>query len=82
MRGNHECRQMTTFFNFKQECLLKYGAELYEVIMDSFDCLPISCIVNDKFVAIHGGLSPDVKTIQDIQEINRFIEPPKSGAFW
>ena len=28
--------------------------------MDSFDKLPICAIVNGKFLAVHGGLSPDV----------------------
>ena len=73
---------MTSFFNFKYECTLKYGNEVYEAIMESFDTLPISCIVNDKFVAIHGGLSPEIANVSDIEHINRFTEPPRIGAFW
>ena len=73
---------MTAFFNFKQECELKYGNEIYEAIMESFDALPISCIVNEKFVAIHGGLSPEIATVADIENINRFVEPPRFGGFW
>ena len=48
--------------------------------METFDCLPIACLINDKFIAIHGGISPEINKIGDISKINRFEEPPKSGA--
>jgi len=31
--------------------------------MDSFDLFPLSCVVNGKFIALHGGISPDLKTV-------------------
>jgi len=81
LRGNHECRHLTLFFNFRDECVYKYDLELWELIMDSFDCLPISATVNGKFLAIHGGLSPDIHTLEDISSINRFQEIPREGPF-
>ena len=80
LRGNHECRQMTSFFNFKMECEVKYDSEIYFRMMEVFDSLPIACLINEKFIAIHGGLSPDIDKIADIMKINRFTEPPHSGA--
>ena len=62
--------------------LYKYDQEVYDMFMDSFDLMPLSCIVNGKFLALHGGLSPDLKTIDDINKIDRFKEPPKQGIFW
>ena len=50
--------------------------------MESFDLFPISCIINGKFIAAHGGISPDLKTIDDIKLIDRFKEPPREGLFW
>lgn len=79
LRGNHECRQMTAYFNFKQECEVKYDSEIYELIMDTFDYLPIACFINEKFLAIHGGISPDLQSVEDINKVNRFQEPQKSG---
>lgn len=66
LRGNHECRQLTTYFNFKNECEVKYDLEIYSLIMTLFDSLPIACIVNDKFFCVHGGLSPQLKLVSFI----------------
>jgi len=81
LRGNHECRQMTTFFNFRAECLYKYDQEIYDLIMDSFDLMPLACVINGKFIGVHGGLSPELKTLDDINKVDRFKEPPKQGLF-
>lgn len=45
--------------------------------MDSFDLMPLSCIVNNKFLALHGGISPELKTIKDLERIDRKKEPPR-----
>jgi serine/threonine-protein phosphatase 2B catalytic subunit len=34
--------------------------------MDSFDKFPIACIVNKKFLAVHGGISPELKTVREL----------------
>lgn len=41
----------------------KYNIELYDLIMASFDHLPIAAIVNKAFFCVHGGLSPDISTV-------------------
>lgn len=64
LRGNHECRQLTSYFNFRLECEVKYDIQIYDAIMASFDSLPIGCIVNDKFLCIHGGLSPKLDQVR------------------
>ncbi|OMJ74062.1 hypothetical protein SteCoe_27115 [Stentor coeruleus] len=79
IRGNHESRQMTSMFSFRKECIYKYGIDVYDAVMESFDTLPLACILNDNFLAVHGGISPEFKTIKDINNLNRFIEPPRSG---
>ena len=82
LRGNHECRQMTMFFNFRDECNYKYDQEIYDLFMDSFDMMPLACVINGKFLALHGGISPELRTLDDLKAIDRFKEPPRQGIFW
>lgn len=79
LRGNHECRQLTSFFNFKQECEVKYDLEVYDCVMEAFDALPLSCIVNEKFAGVHGGISPALPKFVELNKMKRFTEPPKEG---
>ena len=67
LRGNHESRQLASFFNFKQEVLHKYDDEVFGAFMESFDALPIACILNERFMAIHAGISPEIKTVHSIK---------------
>lgn len=81
IRGNHETRQMTKAFQFKLECEKKYKSrELYNACMHAFDALPICALVDSRFLCMHGGLSPDIQTLSDIENLERIKETPHSGA--
>jgi serine/threonine-protein phosphatase 2B catalytic subunit len=50
--------------------------------MDSFDLYPLACVVNGQFLAVHGGISPEMLSIDDIKRVDRFKEPPRFGLVW
>ena len=81
LRGNHECRNMTQHFTFREEALKKYDEDVYKGVMECFDALPLGAIVNKKYFAVHGGISPDLKKLDNMENIDRFKEPPTEGIF-
>jgi serine/threonine-protein phosphatase 2B catalytic subunit len=43
--------------------------------------MPIAAQVGKRYLCVHGGISPDLKKIEQINKIKRTIEVPESGLF-
>lgn len=64
IRGNHETRQISTNYGFYDETIKKYGnANAWKYCVEVFDYLCVGAIVDGKIFCCHGGLSPEIKTI-------------------
>lgn len=79
-RGNHEARNINLRDGFEKECLLKYDSEIFDCFSEVFACLPLATIIERKVFVVHGGLSWDLFTIDELQRIDRFVENPESGS--
>lgn len=81
LRGNHECRQSTQVYGFYDECLSIYhGSEAWSHFMNVFDCLPLTALIDNKILCMHGGLSPSLDSVDHIRVLDRFQELPHDGA--
>jgi diadenosine tetraphosphatase ApaH/serine/threonine PP2A family protein phosphatase len=79
LRGNHESRQMTLHFNFREECLKKYDQEVYELMLDCFMNMPLAALLAGKFLLVHAGIPYNSDYLEEIAGIRRKQEIPFYG---
>ena len=71
LRGNHECGSINRIYGFYDECKRKYSVKLWKLFTDLFNCFPIAACIDDKIFLVHGGISPFLSNIKDIERIRR-----------
>jgi serine/threonine-protein phosphatase 2A catalytic subunit len=55
---------ITFRYGFYDECLRKYGTtKVWKMFTDLFDYLPLTAVVDNKIICLHGGLSPSFHTL-------------------
>lgn len=82
LRGNHESRGITQVYGFYEECVRKYGnANAWKYCTDVFDFLNLAALIDGRVLCVHGGLSPEIRTIDQMRTIWRQSEIPQTGAF-
>ncbi|XP_076183537.1 protein phosphatase V [Ptiloglossa arizonensis] len=82
LRGNHESRQITHVYGFYDECQNKYGnANAWKYCCRVFDLLTVAALIDEQVLCVHGGLSPLIRTLDQIRMIERNQEIPHKGAF-
>lgn len=79
LRGNHECASINKLYGFYDECKRRYSVKLWKIFTDVFNLLPITAIIEDKILCMHGGLSPDLSSIDQLHKISRPTDIPENG---
>ena len=81
LRGNHESADITKMYGFYDECKRRTlnGVKTWKLFVDVFNTLPVAATIADKIFCVHGGLSPDLKDLNQIKRIQRPTDIPDEG---
>lgn len=66
-------------YGFYDECKRRTNIKIWKTFIDVFNTLPIASIVASKIFCVHGGLSPSLKSMDDIRRIQRPTDVPDYG---
>ncbi|KAG6537724.1 hypothetical protein ZIOFF_002819 [Zingiber officinale] len=56
-----------------------FNVRLWKVFTDCFNCLPVAALIDEKILCMHGGLSPDLHNLDQIQNLAHPTDVPDSG---
>ena len=79
LRGNHETSSISRMYGFYDECKRRYNIKLWKLFCNCFNTFPITALINDKILCMHGGLSPELNSINQLKNILRPSEIPLRG---
>ncbi|KAI5180910.1 serine/threonine-protein phosphatase PP1 catalytic subunit [Nematocida sp. AWRm80] len=79
LRGNHECASINRIYGFYEECRRRYTPKIWKKFIEAFNCMPVAALVDNKILCMHGGLSPDLQSLNQIKSIRRPTDVPDSG---
>jgi len=79
LRGNHECASINRIYGFYDECKRRYSIRLWKTFTDCFNCLPVSAVIDEKILCMHGGLSPELSNLEQIKRVVRPTDVPDTG---
>ena len=79
LRGNHECASINRIYGFYDECKRRYSIKLWKQFQELFNALPLAALVEAKIFCIHGGLSPDMESPDDLKRVARPVDVPDTG---
>ena len=71
IRGNHEFAVTNKMYGFYDELTTLFKSDaLFDQFQELFSWMPFAAIINNKFFCVHGGLSPLLNSISQLEEIS------------
>ncbi|KAI6172453.1 Serine/threonine-protein phosphatase [Aphelenchoides besseyi] len=55
------------------------GSQIWQRFQDVFNWLPFTALIDERILCMHGGLSPNLKSIEQLLNLPRPIDPSEAG---
>jgi diadenosine tetraphosphatase ApaH/serine/threonine PP2A family protein phosphatase len=80
LRGNHESREVSQQYGLYSDCEQLYShSGMWDRLNYAFDFLPIAAVIDNRIFCVHGGLSPQISLIEQIDSLSRVKEIDETG---
>eukprot|EP00249_Psilotum_nudum_P023104 c28750_g1_i1 orf=412-3258(+) len=77
IRGNHEAADINALFGFRIECIERMGERdgiwAWHRFNQLFNWLPLSALIEDKIICMHGGVGRSINYVDQIESLPRPI---------
>ncbi|CAI2317474.1 unnamed protein product [Caenorhabditis sp. 36 PRJEB53466] len=74
LRGNHECPAINRVYGFYDECYRRFaksGMRVWEEFQNTFATMPLTALVGEKILCMHGGISPKLTSLNVLRNFRR-----------
>jgi serine/threonine-protein phosphatase PP1 catalytic subunit len=79
LRGNHESASINRIYGFYDECKRRYSVGLWKLFTDTFNCMPCVALIEGRALCMHGGISPELHSLDQLRRILRPTDVPDTG---
>ncbi|EDW74904.1 uncharacterized protein Dwil_GK15651 [Drosophila willistoni] len=79
LRGNHESQSLNQIYGFFDECKRRYTIKLWKSFVDCYNCMPAAATISNRIFCCHGGLSPYLTNVEQINRLSRPTDIPDEG---
>ena len=77
VRGNHEIPRVNSVYGFKSNVIFAYGYDdIWHCFQKVFAWMPLAAVIGGEIFCVHGGISPLLRTVDQIENIKRPISSP------
>ena len=79
LRGNHETTDISKIDGFFDETTKKRMKDSWYCFNEVFRWFPITALIGKRVFCVHGGLSPELKEIEQLMDFKRPLDIPSEG---